>query len=92
MSQYDSEVEQQRKLLLAEEWAKGVKCIHAHSSDSMWYDSRGHDGSVVDIEYNDGVIERNISSSGELIYFGQPVKGRDLVDRWERYESDRQRS
>jgi|TARA_X000000950_G_scaffold247903_1_gene306577 hypothetical protein len=92
MGQFDSKVDRQRKLLLAEDWAKGVKCIHAHSMSSLWYDTRGNDGKVVDVEYNDGVVERTISSSGKLVYFGQALKGDDLIDKWEQYESERQRS
>ena len=39
MSQYDERVERQRLKLKAEEWAKGVKSLHAHSLSSMWYDT-----------------------------------------------------
>ena len=31
MTQYKNEVEKQAKLLAAEEWAVGVKGVHAHS-------------------------------------------------------------
>ena len=92
MGQFDYKVENQRKLLLAEEWAKGVKAIHGHSLTSLWYDTRGTDGNVVDTEYNDGLIERVIQSSGEVVYFGTQLKGTELVDKWEQYESDRKRS
>ena len=37
MSQYDDRVEKQRLKLEAEEWAKGVKAVHAHSLNSMFY-------------------------------------------------------
>ena len=54
MTQYEDRVEQQRQKLAAEEWANGVKCIHAHSLSSMWYDDRPQDTaegkSVVDKE------------------------------------------
>ena len=31
MTQYDETVDRQRRLILAEEWAKGVKTLHAHA-------------------------------------------------------------
>jgi len=86
MTQYKNEVEKQAKLLAAEEWAVGVKGVHAHSMSSMWYDTRPQDTdgkSVLDIEYNDGLIERRLES-GEIIYFGNRLTGDDLVYEWER--------
>ena len=86
MTQYTNEVEKQAKLLEAEEWAVGVKAIHAHSLNSMWYDSRPQDTNgknVLDIEYNDGLIERRLES-GEIVYFGTRLTGDDLVYEWER--------
>ena len=35
MTEYSDRVEKQAKLLEAEEWAKSVKSIHAHSMKSM---------------------------------------------------------
>ena len=52
MGQYDDRVERQRIKLEAEEWAKGIKGLHAHSLDSMWYALGRSDGSVFDIQYN----------------------------------------
>ena len=53
MTQYNETVNNQRLLLEAEEWAKGIKSIHAHSTSSMWYDTRPQDTeegkSVVDL-------------------------------------------
>ena len=86
MTQYKNEVEKQAKLLAAEEWAVGVKGVHAHSLNSMWYDTRPQDTDgkgVMDIEYNDGLIERRLES-GELVYFGTRLTGDDLVYEWER--------
>jgi len=82
MTQYNETVERQRLLLEAEEWASGVKSIHAHSFTSMWYDTRGNDGSVMDIEYNNGVVQRTIKSSGEIIYFGEALTGQALLDSY----------
>ena len=87
MTQYKNEVKKQAKLLEAEEWAKGVKGMHAHSINSMWYDTRPQDTdgkSVLDIEYNDGLIERRLES-GEIIYFGEKLTGDDLIYEWERF-------
>ena len=87
MTQYKNQVERQAKLLEAEEWAKGVKGMHAHSISSMWYDTRPQDTdgkSVLDIEYNDGLIERRLES-GEIIYFGEKLTGDDLIYEWERF-------
>lgn len=87
MTQYKNEVKRQAKLLEAEEWAKGVKGMHAHSINSMWYDTRPQDTdgkSVLDIEYNDGLIERRLES-GEIIYFGEKLTGDDLIYEWERF-------
>jgi len=58
MTQYDETVDRQRRLILAEEWASGVKSLHAHSLTSLAYDTRGNDGSVMDIEYNNGRIQQ----------------------------------
>ena len=58
MTQYDETVENQRLLLEAEEWSKGIRSMHAHSLDSMWYDTRPQDTAdgktVVDTQYNNG--------------------------------------
>ena len=43
MTQYNDRVQKQRDLLKAEEWAKQVKSIHAHSISSMFYDTRPQD-------------------------------------------------
>ena len=71
MSEYDYKVQQQRDKLAAEEWAKGVKCLHAHSMSSMWYDDRPQDTadgkSVVDMEFNDGTIRRTLDN-GDCYY------------------------
>jgi len=79
MTQYDETVDRQRRLILAEEWASGVKSLHAHSLTSLAYDTRGNDGSVMDIEYNNGVVKREIRETGEIVFFGEPVTGDDLL-------------
>ena len=66
MSQYNERVERQRLKLQAEEWAKGVKSLHAHSLSSMWYDTRPQDTegdkTVMDVEYNDGSVRRELQT------------------------------
>ena len=52
----------------------------------MWYDTRPQDTdnkNVLDIEYNDGLIERRLES-GEIVYFGTKLTGEELVYEWER--------
>lgn len=82
MTEHNERVERQRLLLEAEEWAGGVKSIHAHSFTSMWYDTRRNDGSVLDVEYNNGVVQRTIKSSGEIVYFGKALTGQALLDSY----------
>ena len=85
MSEHNEIVERQRQLLLAEEWSKGIKAIHAHSLTSLWYDDRGNDGSVLDTEYNDGRIQREIRETGETIWFGEELTGDALIDAYGRH-------
>ena len=86
MSEYDEIVDQQRLLLEAEEWAKGIKCIHAHSLSSMAYDDRPKDTdgkSVIDKEFNSGLIERY--QNNKLIHiFGSGLTLNDLVRAYRR--------
>lgn len=86
MTQYDETVEAQRLLLEAEKWAKGVKATHAHSLDSMHYDTRPEDTakgsrSVLDVEYNDGSVKRTLDD-GSTIILGERLTGQDLVDAY----------
>ena len=84
MTQYDETVENQRLLLEAEEWSKGIRSMHAHSLDSMWYDTRPQDTAdgktVVDTQYNNGTIKRDILSTGEVFIFGKALTSAELVD------------
>jgi len=87
MSQYKSKVERQRLLLEAEKWASAVKSLHAHSLNSMWYDTRPQDTengkSVTDIEYNSGLVKRTCSD-GLTVYFGKELKGEELIYEYQR--------
>ena len=88
MGQYTDKVEKQRLLLEAEEWAKGVAGIHAHSLSSMWYDTRPQDTqegkSVIDRSFNNGLIERTLHD-GSIVYFGTELKGDDLIDAYTKH-------
>lgn len=87
MTEYKESVKRQAKLLAAEEWAQGVKGIHAHSLNSMWYDNRPQDTEdgkgVLDIEYNSGLIERK-THDGFTVYFGKQLKGDELIYEYEK--------
>tara|TARA_B100000900_G_C20449288_1_gene662454 strand:- start:68 stop:343 length:276 start_codon:yes stop_codon:yes gene_type:complete len=89
MTQYNERVENQRLKLEAEEWAKGIASIHAHSLSSMWYDDRPQDTSegkcVVDTQFNNGTIKRDILSTNEVYIFGTPLTGQDLVDAYTKH-------
>ena len=90
MGQYDARVEEQRRFLLADEWAEQPKCLHAHSLNSMWYDNRPQDtknGGVLDIEYNGGWIDRY--KHDKLIHtFGKRLNREELLDRYNRSQAD----
>lgn len=84
MSQYNDRVEKQRLKLEAEEWAKGVKSIHAHSLTSLFYADGRNDGSVLDIQYNDGSVKRTISSTDEVVMLGKSLRGEELINEYVR--------
>ena len=87
MSEYDEQVQAQRLKLEAEEWAKGVKSLHSHSLNSMWYDTRPQDtdnGSVQDIQFNDGRVQRTINKTVEVVIVGKQITEEELVDKYKR--------
>jgi len=90
MTQYDDRVHMQKMLLDAEEWAKGVASLHAHSSSSMHYDDRPEDTdgkSVIDIEYNGGWIDRH--QDDKVIHtFGKKFSRKELLEAYGRVQSD----
>lgn len=87
MTEYRETVRRQAKLLAAEEWAQGVKGIHAHGLNSMWYDNRPQDTSegktVIDVEYNNGLIKRTLNDGTE-VHFGEELKGNELIYEYEK--------
>jgi len=84
MTQFNNRVEKQRLKIEAEEWAIGVKSLHGHSLNSLWYADGRSDGSVLDIMYNDGSVERQITSTGETVILGERLEGQDLVNSYTR--------
>ena len=85
MTQYNERLEQQRRLLKAEELADNITNIHVHSLNSMWYDDRPQDTenhSVTDIDYLSGKIERTLHD-GTKIVLVEGATGNDLVSKVE---------
>ena len=86
MGQYDERVEKQRIKLAAEDWAKGVKSLHAHSLSSMWYDDRPQDTengkTVMDKEYNNGLVERTLSNGETFLFTEYELRGDDLISAY----------
>ena len=87
MSQYSDRVERQKLLLEAEKWAKEIKSLHAHSMDSMWYDTRPQDTEdgkfVTDIQYYSGLVKREFAD-GDYVYLGEELKGKELINEYVR--------
>ena len=77
MTQYNNRVEEQRLKIEAEEWAGGVKSLHGHSLNSLWYADGRTDGSVLDRS-----VERQINSTGETVILGERLTGQDLVNSY----------
>lgn len=87
MTQYKEMVERAQKLMQAQEWANGVKSIHAHKLNSMWFDNRPQDtidAGVTDVEYNDGRIMRTLAN-GKKIWFNEvALTDEQLLDLYDR--------
>ena len=91
MTQYKDEVELQKKILAAEEFANDIKGIQVHRISSMWYDNRPQDTekhSVTDIEYMSGKIERTLHD-GTKVVLVEGETGEKLVDKIEPQLTDR---
>ena len=92
MGQYADKVEQRRIEIEAEEWAKGIKGIHAHSINSMWYDNRPQDTDgkgVIDIEYNNGKVVRTLEN-GQKITMHKGLDKKEIIREYVRSGSFRQ--
>ncbi len=91
MTQYKDEVELQKKILAAEEFANDIKGMQVHRISSMWYDNRPQDTekhSVTDIEYMSGKIERTLHD-GTKVVLVEGETGEKLVDKIETQLTDR---
>ena len=91
MTQYKDEVELQKKILAAEEFADNIKGMQVHRMNSMWYDNRPQDTekhSVTDIEYMSGKIERTLHD-GTKVVLVEAETGAKLVDKIEAQLTDR---
>ena len=91
MTQYKDEVELQKKILAAEEFANDIKGMQVHRMNSMWYDNRPQDTekhSVTDVEYMSGKIERTLHD-GTKVVLVEGETGEKLVDRIEQQLTDR---
>ena len=91
MTQYKDEVELQKKILAAEEFADNIKGMQVHRMSSMWYDNRPQDTekhSVTDIEYMSGKIERTLHD-GTKVVLVEAETGAKLVDKIEAQLTDR---
>ena len=92
MTQYNSEVEMQRLILLAEEYRDTVMSLHAHSLTSMWYETEDTVKDVVngvtDVQYMDGRIERKVHKTGKNYLLVEGKTGEDLVQEVTRNLAD----
>ena len=91
MTQYKDEVELQKKILAAEEFANDIKGMQVHRISSMWYDNRPQDTekhSVTDVEYMSGKIERTLHD-GTKVVLVEGETGEKLVDKIETQLTDR---
>jgi len=84
MTEFNYRVEQQRLKIEAEKWANGIKLVHSHSLDSCWYATGRTDGSVQDIMFNDGRVQRTINSTNEVIMIGEQITGENLITAYSR--------
>ena len=92
MTEYNHKVELQRQILLAEENVDTVINIHAHSITSMWYETdetiKDAVKGVIDIQYMDGRIEREVSTTGKKYTLVEGRTGADLVQEVTRNLAD----
>ena len=92
MTEYKERVKLQKQILLAEQYRNNVVAIHAHSLDSMWYETaktkKDAVKGVVDTQYMDGRIERKVSSTGKRYTIVEGRTGADLVQEVTRNLAD----
>lgn len=81
MTQYDYLMRRKREELAAEEWGSKIASIHAFNTEqvTMGYDNRPKEGSVMDIIYNNGRIQRTLST-GRVVWLGEPLSKKTLLN------------
>ena len=81
MTQYDYLMRRKREELAAEEWGSKIASIHAFNTAqvTMGYDNRPEEGSVMDIIYNNGRIQRTLST-GRVVWMGEPLSKKTLLN------------
>jgi hypothetical protein len=50
----------------------------------LFYANDRNDGSVLDIQYNDGSVKRTISSTDEVVMLGKSLRGEELINEYVR--------
>jgi len=90
MTQYDDRVREHDLKMKAEAWGKRVKDIHTFSTKTttVWYEERPEDGRVMDIRYNNGVIERHLLSSNKVVYMGKKAEKLNLLEAFQKWRTD----
>ncbi len=93
MTEYSDAVEKRKMEMAYEEYADGVKQIHCFNTNDtrVWYDDREPEGKVMDIEYNDGRIRRQLEDD-TVIWIGQKKKKWQIKDEMKRVWADMRRS
>ena len=93
MTEYSDAVEKRKMEIAYEEYADGVKQIHCFNTNDtrVWYDDREPEGKVMDIEYNDGRIRRQLEDD-TVIWIGQKKKKWQIKDEMKRVWADMRRS
>ena len=93
MTEYSDAVEKRKMEIAYEEYVDGVKQIHCFNTNDtrVWYDDREPEGRVMDIEYNDGRIRRQLEDD-TVIWIGQKKKKWQIKDEMKRVWADMRRS
>ena len=73
MTQYDEQVERQRKLLEAHEWAKGVKYIYASNG-------------IIETKFNNG--DKIFESNGKERFERKNMTDEELLNSYGRFTAD----
>jgi len=93
MTEYSDAVEKRKMEIAYEEYVDGVKQIHCFNTNDtrVWYDDREPEGRVMDIEYNDGRIRRQLEDD-TVVWIGQKKKKWQIKDEMKRVWADMRRS